>query len=90
VHPRRSSTGACTACLGAFHWATVPASFTGLDWRQVGRYSWQHAPRAKQKPGEWTMSRTLASLCLAGLAVLAATGCGTMMFSERQNEPHSD
>ncbi len=36
------------------------------------------------------MKRTLAGLCLAGLAVLPTPGCGTLMFTERQHEPHSD
>jgi len=36
------------------------------------------------------MKRTLASLCLAGLAALPTSGCGTLMFSERQDEPHSE
>ena len=36
------------------------------------------------------MKRTLVSLCLTGLAVLPTSGCGTLMFAERQDEPHSD
>lgn len=36
------------------------------------------------------MKITLASLCLAGLAALPTSGCGTLMFSERQDEPHSE
>ncbi len=36
------------------------------------------------------MKRTLASLCLASLAILPTFGCGTLMFSERQDVAHSE
>ena len=36
------------------------------------------------------MKRTLAGLCLAGLAALPTSGCGTLMFSERQDVSHSE
>jgi hypothetical protein len=35
------------------------------------------------------MKRTLASLVLATIVLLPTPGCGTLMFSERQHEPHS-
>ena len=36
------------------------------------------------------MKHTLASLGLALTLLLPAPGCGTLMFSERQSQPHSD
>ena len=36
------------------------------------------------------MKHTVASLCLAAAAILPASGCGTLLFSERQHESHSD
>ena len=36
------------------------------------------------------MKHTLASLCLAMIVLLPSPGCGTLMFSQRQHEPHSD
>ena len=36
------------------------------------------------------MKRTLASLCLLTLTVLPSSGCGTLLHSERQDQPHSD
>jgi hypothetical protein len=36
------------------------------------------------------MKRTLASLCLVIIALFPAPGCGTLAFSQRQNQSHSD
>lgn len=36
------------------------------------------------------MKRQLAALGLSVLIVLPSSGCGTLLFAERQNEPHSD
>ncbi len=35
------------------------------------------------------MKHTLASLCLAMIVLVPSPGCGTLMFSERQDQPHS-
>ena len=37
-----------------------------------------------------TMKNTLASLCLAMIVLLPSPGCGTLMFSQRQDQSHSD
>ena len=36
------------------------------------------------------MKRTLASLCLAIIVLFTSPACGTLMFSQRQDQPHSD
>lgn len=36
------------------------------------------------------MRRALSSLSLATLLLLPTSGCGTLIFSERQHEPHSE
>ncbi len=35
------------------------------------------------------MKRPLTALCLLVLTFAPSLGCGTLLFSERQNEPHS-
>ena len=36
------------------------------------------------------MKHTLASLCLGLIVVLPSAGCWTLMFSQRQHQPHSN
>ena len=36
------------------------------------------------------MKRTLTALCLLALTVVPSSGCGTLLYAERQKQPHSD